>query len=73
MPVCLEVTGISHGKLALTLKTSLNTNLANIFNSTLNAGLIVMILECFFEYYIQKFNFLLQVQQANCVHYLLHH
>ena len=33
--VRLEVTGISHGTLLpLTLKTSLNTNLVNIFNST---------------------------------------
>ena len=34
-PVRLEVRGISHGTLLpLTLKTSLNTNLVNIFNST---------------------------------------
>ena len=37
--VCLEATGISQGTLLpLTLKTSINTNLVNIFNSTLNAG-----------------------------------
>ena len=37
--VCLEVTGISHGTLLpLTLKANLNTNLASIFNVTLNAG-----------------------------------
>ena len=34
-PVRLEVGGLSHGTLLpLTLKTSLNTNLVNIFNST---------------------------------------
>ena len=34
-PVRLEVRGLSHGRpLPLTLKTSLNTNLVNIFNST---------------------------------------
>ena len=34
-PVRLEIRGISHGTLLpLTLKTSLNTNLVNIFNST---------------------------------------
>ena len=34
-PVHLEVRGLSHGTLLpLTLKTSLNTNLVNIFNST---------------------------------------
>ena len=32
-----------------------------------------MILELFFEYYIQKLNVLLEFQQANCVRYLLHH
>ena len=36
-PVRLEVRGISHGTLLpLTLKTSLSTNLVNIFNSTQN-------------------------------------
>ena len=35
MPVRLEVTGLSHGTLfQLTLKTSLNMNLVNIFSST---------------------------------------
>ena len=35
MLVRLEVGGLSHGRrLLLTLKTSLNVNLANIFNST---------------------------------------
>ena len=35
-PVRLEVRGLSHGTLLpLTLKTSLNTNLVNIFNSNL--------------------------------------
>ena len=35
MPVRLEVTGLSHGTLfRLTLKTSLNMNLVNIFSST---------------------------------------
>ena len=34
-PVRLEVRGLSHGTLLpLTLKTSLNTNLVNIFHST---------------------------------------
>ena len=34
-PVPLEVRGLSHGTLLpLTLKTSLNTNLVNIFHST---------------------------------------
>ena len=34
-PLSLEVTGLSHGTLLpLTLKTSFNTNLVNIFNST---------------------------------------
>ena len=34
-PVRLEVAGLSHGTLLpLTLKTSLNANLMNIFNST---------------------------------------
>ena len=34
-PVRLEVRGLSHGTLLLlTIKTSLNTNLVNIFNST---------------------------------------
>ena len=38
-PVRLEVTDISHGTLLpLNLKTSLNTHLVNIFNSTLNVG-----------------------------------
>ena len=38
-PEHLEVRGISHGLLLpLALKTSLNTNLVNIFNSTLNTG-----------------------------------
>ena len=38
-PVHLEVTGICHGTLLpLTLKTSLNTDLVNIFNWTLNVG-----------------------------------
>ena len=35
-PVRWEVRGMSHGTLLLTPKTSLNTNLVNIFNSTLN-------------------------------------
>ena len=35
VPVHLEVGGLSHGKLLpLNLKTSLNANLVNIFNST---------------------------------------
>ena len=39
MPVRSEVRGISHGTLLpLILKTSLNTNLVNIFNATLNRG-----------------------------------
>ena len=38
-PVRLEVRVISHGTLLrLTLKTSLNMNLENIFNLTLNTG-----------------------------------
>ena len=37
--VNLDVRGISHDMLiTLTLKTSLNANFVNIFNSTLNAG-----------------------------------
>ena len=39
-PVRLEVRRISHGTLLpLTLKTNLNMNLVNIFNSTLNSTL----------------------------------
>ena len=39
VPMRLEDRSISHGTLLpLTLKTSLNTKLVNIFNSTLNAG-----------------------------------
>ena len=42
VPVHLEVRGISHGRLfQLTLKTRLNTNLANIFNCTLNKGILL--------------------------------
>ena len=38
-PVRLEVRGISYGTLLpLTLKTSLNTSLVNIFNLTLKTG-----------------------------------
>ena len=41
-PVPLDVTGISHGTLLpVTLKTSINTNLVNIFNSTLKAGCLL--------------------------------
>ena len=66
-PVHLDVGGLSHGKiLPLNLKTSLNANLVNIFNST-------QILECFFEYYTRKLNVLLQFQHANCVRYILQH
>ena len=43
--VCLQVRGISHGKLLpLTLKTSLNTNLVDTFNSTLNAGSLLFVI-----------------------------
>ena len=46
--VRLEVrgtSGTSHGKLLpLTLKTSLNTNIVIIFNSTLNAGSLTIVI-----------------------------
>ena len=45
--VRLEVTGISQGTLLpLTLKTSLNINLVNIFGPTLNAGSSLFALVC---------------------------
>ena len=98
-PVRLEVRRISHGTLLpLTLKTNLNMNLVNIFNSTLNSTLLLSVIEItnlnytipflkiikhiffncndlgtFFEYYTQKLNVLLQLQQDKCVRYLLHH
>ena len=41
----MEVTGIYHGALlSLTLKTSLNANLVNVFNSTLNVGRLVFVI-----------------------------
>ena len=43
-PVHLVVRGISHGTiLPLTLKTSLNTKLVNIFNSTLHVGSLLFV------------------------------
>ena len=46
MSLPLEVRGISHGTLLpITLKTSLNTNVVNIFNSTLHAGSLSLVIK----------------------------
>ena len=47
--------------------------LRTTFLTVHNIFLIAMILEHVFEYYTRKLNILLQFQQANCVHYMLHH